>query len=193
MLFFCPFCRLLYFCGGVFEKTHFRVGSGNRGGRSGIFKYCVHGVQNFFHGKVYSVFLLPFLTLDGVVYDWRLHLETTEIFLAVFIVFSALMSLLFVKDFLPAGKVNSFVISLLGLTSFLIIGIGAKNMFQFFIGWDLSVLFAYLLLMLFHEKQAVRRSGVNFLIWHTLSDIPLFCAFYMLAGKTGGFSLLLFR
>ena len=85
--------------------------------------------KNFFHGQVYSVFLLPFLTWNGVVYDWRLHLETTEIFLAVFIVFSALMSLLYAKDFLPAEKMNGFVVSLLGLTSFLIIGIGAKNMF----------------------------------------------------------------
>ncbi len=143
--------------------------------------------KNFFHGQMYSVFLLPFLTLNGVVYDWRLHLDTTEIFLAVFIIFSALMCLLFAKDFLPAEKMNRFVISLLGLVSFLIIGVGAKNMFQFFIGWDLSVLFAYLLLMLFHEKQVVRQSGVNFLIWHTLSNIPLFCAFYMLADRTDGF------
>ncbi len=143
--------------------------------------------KNFVHGQVYSVLLLPFLTLDGKTYDWRVHLETTEIFLVVFIVFSALMCLLFAKDFLQPEKMNSFVVFLLGLTSFLIIVIGAKNMFQFFVGWDLSVLFAYLLLMLFHEKQAVRRSGVNFLIWHTLSDVPLFCAFYMLAGKTDGF------
>ena len=143
--------------------------------------------NNVFSGQVYSLFLMPFINLNDIAYAWRLHLETTEIFLAVFIVFCALMSLLFVKDFLPIQKMNSFVVFLLGLVSFLIVGIGAKNMFQFFVGWDLSVLFAYLLLMLFHEKQAVRQSGVNFLIWHTLSDIPLFFVFFLLAQKTGDF------
>ncbi len=143
--------------------------------------------NNVFGGQVYSLFLWPFLSLNGIDYDWRLHFETTEIFLVVFIVFCALMSLLFVKDFLAREKMNSFVVFLLGLVSFLIVGIGAKNMFQFFVGWDLSALFAYLLLMLFHEKQAVRQSGVNFLIWHTLSDVPLFCVFFLLAQKTGSF------
>lgn len=152
-----------------------------------FFKIVSLAFRNFFHGKVYSVLLLPFLRLDGIDYSWRLHLETTEIFLAVFIVFSALMSLLFVKDFLPPARMNRFVVFLLGLISFLMIGIGAKNMFQFFAGWDMSVMLAYLLLMLFHEKQAVRQSGINFLIWHTLTDIPLFCAFYMLVDKTGSF------
>ncbi len=152
-----------------------------------FFKIVSMAFKNFFHGRVYSVFLFPFLNLGEFHYDWRLHLETTEIFLVVFIVFSALMSLLFVRDFLPAGRMNRFVVFLLGLLFCLMIGIGAKNMFQFFAGWDLSVMAAYMLLMLFHEKQAVRQSGVNFLIWHTLTDVPLFCAFYMLVEKTGTF------
>ena len=152
-----------------------------------FFKIVSMAFKNFFHGRVYSVFLFPFLNLGEFHYDWRLHLETTEIFLVVFIVFSALMSLLFVRDFLPAGRMNRFVVFLLGLLFFLMIGIGAKNMFQFFAGWDISVLSAYMLMMLFHEKQAVRQSGINFLIWHTLTDVPLFCAFYMLAEKTGTF------
>lgn len=183
-----PFFAACYvFAAAFLKKRTFAWEIGTAAAGLAFLNIVSMAFKNFFHGQVYSVFLLPFLTWNGVVYDWRLHLETTEIFLAVFIVFSALMSLLYAKDFLPAEKMNGFVVSLLGLTSFLIIGIGAKNMFQFFIGWDLSVLFAYLLLMLFHEKQAVRQSGVNFLIWHTLSDIPLFCAFYMLADKTGSF------
>ena len=152
-----------------------------------FFKIVSMAFKNFFRGRVYKAGLFPFLNLGEFQYDWRLHLETTEIFLVVFIVFSALMSLLFVRDFLAAGRMNRFVIFLLSLLFFLMTGIGAKNMFQFFAGWDLSVMAAYMLMMLFHEKQAVRRSGVNFLIWHTLTDVPLFCAFYMLAAKTGTF------
>lgn len=148
--------------------------------------------KNHFQGKTYSVSILPFLTLDGKVYDWRLHLETAEIFLVVFIVFSALICLIYSKSFLPAEKMNRFVVFLLGLTSCLIIGVGAKNMFQFFAGWDLSALFSYMLLMLFHEQQAVRRSGVNFLIWHTLCDVPLLCACFMLASRTGDLSVAAF-
>ena len=152
-----------------------------------FFKIVTMAFRSFFRGKVFSVFLLPFLKLNNVEYGWRLHLGTTEIFLVVFIVFSALMSLLFVRDFLASSRMNRFVIFLLGLTSFSMICVGAKNVFQFFAGWDMSIMLAYLLLMLFHEKQAVRQSGINFLIWHTLTDIPLFFAFYMLIEKTGTF------
>ena len=152
-----------------------------------FFKIVSMAFKNFFLGRVFSVFLFPFLNLGDFRYDWRLHLETTEIFLVVFIVFSALMSLLFVRNFLPAGRMNRFVVFLMSLLFSLMICIGAKNMFQFFAGWDMAVMTAYLLLMLFHEKQAVRQSGINFLIWHTLTDVPLFCAFYMLVEKTGTF------
>ena len=143
--------------------------------------------NSFFQGKVYNAVLMPFLKIGEIGYEWCIRLETAEIFLVVFIVFSALMSLLFVKDLLVQVKMNRYVVFLLGLVSCLIVAIGARNVFQFFAGWDFSVIFAYLLLMLFHEKQAVRRSGINFLVWHLLTDIPLFFAFYLLSQKTGSF------
>ena len=152
-----------------------------------FFKIVSMAFKNYFHGRVYRAFLLPFLKIGEHEYSWQLQLSKTEIFLVVFIVFSALMSLLFVKDFLPKGRMNRFIVSLLALTSFLMLCIGSQNMFQFFAGWEVSVMLSYLLLMLFHEKQVVRQSGINFLIWHTLTDVPLFCAFYMLAEKTGTF------
>ena len=71
-----------------------------------FFKIVSMAFRNFFRGKVYNVFLLPFLQLGDVHYAWRLHFERTEIFLVVFIVFSALMSLLFVRDFLPAARLR---------------------------------------------------------------------------------------
>ena len=185
---FLPLVAAVYIWGAAFFKKRtfaWEIGTAVIG--IAFFKIVSMVFKSFFHGRVYSVFLLPFLNLDNISYSWRLHLEATEIFLVVFIVFSALMSLLFVRNFLPANRMNRFVVFLLGLLFFLMIGIGAKNMFQFFAGWDIAILAAYLLLMLFHEKQAVRQSGINFLIWHTLTDVPLFCAFYMLSEKTGTF------
>ncbi|MBR1778454.1 MAG: hypothetical protein IJ752_07745 [Alphaproteobacteria bacterium] len=175
------------FISAFLKKRTFAWEIGTAAVGTAFFKIVSMAFRNFFHGKVYSAFLMPFLTVEGVEYGWRLYLGTTEIFLVVFIVFSTLMSLLFVRDFLDPSRMNRFVVFLLGLTSSLMICIGAKNIFQFFAGWDMSVMLAYLLLMLFHEKQAVRQSGINFLIWHTLTDIPLFCAFYMLVEKTGTF------
>lgn len=152
-----------------------------------FFKTASMAFKNFFHGKVYSAFLMPFLTIDGISYSWRLHLERTEVFLVVFIVFAALASLVFSRRYVPAEKQDSFVVFLLSLTSCAVLCIGSKNMFQFFAGWELCVLLSYLMLMLFHKKQIVRRSGVRFMIWHMLTDIPLFCAFFMMAQKTGTF------
>ncbi|MBO4521114.1 MAG: hypothetical protein J5787_07910 [Alphaproteobacteria bacterium] len=185
---FLPLVAAIYIFGAAFfKKRTFAWEVGTAAIAVAFFKIVTMAFKSFFHGRVYSVFLLPFLKLDNVEYGWRLHLEATEIFLVVFIVFSALMSLLFVRNFLPKPRMNRFVVFLLLLLFFLMIGIGAKSVFQFFVGWDLAVLSAYLLLMLFHEKQAVRQSGINFLIWHTLTDVPLFCAFYMLTEKTGTF------
>lgn len=152
-----------------------------------FFKTASMAFKNFFHGKVYSAFLMPFLSVDGISYSWRLHLERTEVFLAVFIVFAALASLVFSRDYMPAGKRDKFVVFLLSLTSCAVLCIGSKNMFQFFAGWELCVLLSYLMLMLFHKKQVVRRSGISFMIWHMLTDIPLFCAFFMMSVKTGTF------
>lgn len=152
-----------------------------------FFKTASMAFKNFFHGKVYSAFLMPFMNIDGVSYSWRLHLERTEVFLAVFIVFAALASLAFSREYMPADRRNKFVVFLLSLTSCAVLCIGSKNMFQFFAGWELCVLLSYLMLMLFHKKQIVRRSGVSFMIWHMLTDIPLFCAFFMMSTKTGTF------
>ena len=186
------FAACYIFAAAFLKKRTFAWEIGTASVGVSFLKIVSMAFRNHFHGKTYSVSILPFLTLDGKVYDWRLYLETAEIFLAVFIVFSALMCLIYSKNFLPAEKMNRFVVFLLGLTSCLIIGVGAKNMFQFFAGWDLSALFSYMLLMLFHEQQAVRRSGVSFLIWHTLCDVPLLCACFMLANRTGDLSVAAF-
>ncbi len=186
------FAACYIFAAAFLKKRTFAWEIGTASVGVSFLKIVSMAFRNHFHGKTYSVSILPFLTLDGKVYDWRLHLETAEIFLVVFIVFSALMCLIYSKNFLPAEKMNRFVVFLLGLTSCLIIGVGAKNMFQFFAGWDLSALFSYMLLMLFHEQQAVRRSGVSFLIWHTLCDVPLLCACFMLANRTGDLSVAAF-
>ncbi len=185
---FLPLIAALFvFAAALLKKKSFAWEIGTAAVALAFFKIVSMAFRNFFRGKVYNAFLLPFLRLGEVEYTWRLHLERTEIFLVVFIVFSALMSLLFVRDFLPTPRMNRFVVFLLALVSFLMIGVGGDNLFQFFTGWDISVMLAYMLLMLFHEKQAVRQSGINFLIWHMLTDVPLFCAFYMLVEKTGTF------
>lgn len=185
---FFPLFIALCILGAAFlKKRTFAWELGTLAVAASFFKIVSMAFKNVFRGKIYDVFLLPFLRLGETEYAWRLRFERTEIFLVVFILFSALMSLLFVRDFLPPQRMNRFVIFLLGLVSFLIVGIGANNLFQFFVGWDMSVMLAYMLLMLFHEKQAVRQSGINFLIWHMLTDVPLFCAFYMMVEKTGTF------
>ena len=181
------FAALFVFVAALLKKKSFAWKIGTAAVALAFFKIVSMAFRNFFRGKVYNALLWPFLRLGDIEYAWRLHLERTEIFLVVFIVFSALMSLLFVRDFLQTARMNRFVVFLLAMVSFLMIGVGGDNLFQFFTGWDISVMLAYMLLMLFHEKQAVRQSGINFSIWHMLTDVPLFCAFYMLVEKTGTF------
>ncbi len=150
-------------------------------------KTAAMSVKSVFRAKVYSSFVAPFLTWEGVPYAWRLHFDRAELFLAAFIVFSAFLCLMFSKNYLPAEKTGRFAANVAGLVVSALIGLGAKNMFQFVIGWDMSALFAYLLLNTFHDKQSLRRSGVRFLITHKATDIPLFAAFFMLWEKTGMF------
>lgn len=150
-------------------------------------KTAAMSVKSVFRAKVYSSFVAPFLTWEGVSYAWRLHFDRAELFLGAFIVFSAFLCLLFAKKYLPAEKSGRFAANVAGLVVAALVGLGAKNMFQFVIGWDLSALFAYMLLNTFHDKQSLRRSGVRFLITHKATDIPLFAAFFMLWEKTGMF------
>lgn len=143
--------------------------------------------KTFFKAKVFSSFVMPFLSWDGVPYAWRLHFDRAELFLAVFIVAAALLCLVFSRRYIPDALQNRFVCFMLMLTFSALLCLGAKNMFQFFAGWDMAVLFSYLLLVLFHEKLAVRRSGIRFLIGHMLTDLPLLFLFFALWRKTGLF------
>ena len=144
-------------------------------------------LKNVFQCKVYARKMLPFLTLNGVEYEWGFSFTRTELVLTSFILFTALLSLVFAKSYLQPEKINRFTMFLCALAFCVLTCIGSDNFFQFFAGWELSVLFAYLLLLLFFERQSVRRAGNRFFVCHVLSDIPLFCAFYMLMSQTGSF------
>ncbi len=150
-------------------------------------KIAAMSAKSFFKAKVYSSFVAPFLTWGDVPYAWRLHFDRAELFLAVFVVFSAFLCLSAAKNYLPEEKTARFSAKTAGLVASFLIATGANDMFQFIIGWDLSVLFAYMLLTTFHDKQSVRRAGVRFFIAHKVTDIPLFAAFFMLWEKTGTF------
>lgn len=155
---------------------------------SGAFaRVGVMSLKNVFQGKIYARKILPFLTLNGVEYEWGFSFTRTELVLASFVLFTALLSLVFTKSYLQPEKINRFTMFLCALAFCVLTCVGSDNFFQFFAGWELSVLFAYLLLLLFFERQSVRRAGNRFFVSHVLSDIPLFCAFYMLMSKTGGF------
>lgn len=150
-------------------------------------KMSFMAAKSFFHAKVYSAFLMPFLTWNGMPYAWRLHFDRAELFLSLFITATAFLCLLFARNTISEKKINEFTGCMLALTFSVLFCLGAKNMFQFFVGWDLSALFSYLLLTTNHEKQSIRRSGVRFLIGHKLTDIPLFFIFMTLYSKTGFF------
>ncbi len=144
-------------------------------------------LKNVFQGKVYARKIMPFLTLNGVEYEWGFSFTRTELVLASFVLFVALLSLVFAKSYLQPEKINRYTMFLCALAFCVLTCIGSDNFFQFFAGWELSVLFAYLLLLLFFERQSVRQAGNRFFVCHVLSDIPLFCAFYILMSKTGSF------
>lgn len=157
----------------------------------GLFFACVKlaamSVKSVFRSKVYSSFVAPFMTWDGISYAWRLHFGQAELFLAAFMVFSAFLSLFYAKNYVPSEKLGRFSANVSGLVVSALACLGAKNMFQFVIGWDLSALFAYMLMNTFHDKQSLRRSSVRFFIAHKVTDLPLFYAFFMLWEKTGMF------
>lgn len=184
-----PLIAALYvFSAAFLKKRTFAWEIGTAAIAAAFLNIVTMAFNNYFTRAMYEATLLPFLTtLKGDAYDWRLKLDTTEIFLTVFVFFCALMSMLFVKDYLPQSKMNRFVVFLLGLVSCFVVAVGADNMFQFFAGWEMSVVFAYLSVMLFHEQQTVRLAGVNFLIWQTVGDVALFCACFMVVGRTGDF------
>lgn len=184
-----PLIAALYvFSAAFLKKRTFAWEIGTAAVAAAFLNIVTMAFNNYFARTMYEATLSPFLTtIKGDAYDWRLKLDTTEIFLTVFVFFCALMSMLFVKDRLPQSKTNRFVVFLLGLVSCFVVAVGADNMFQFFAGWEMSAVFAYLSVMLFHEQQTVRLAGVNFLIWHALGDVALFCACFMVAGRTGGF------
>lgn len=144
-------------------------------------------LRNVFQGKIYTRKILPFLTLNGVEYEWGFSFTRAELVLTSFILFIALLSLVFAKSYLQPEKINRFTMFLCALAFCVLTCIGSDNFFQFFAGWELSVLFAYLLLLLFFERQSVRQAGNRFFVCHVLSDIPLFYAFYILMSKTGCF------
>lgn len=143
--------------------------------------------KNRFSGRTFSVSLGHYATFGGQDYHWRFSFTRSEIVLIAFMIFVALLNVLFARFYVVKEKRTRYFASVCALSFLMILTVGSVNLFQFFAGWEGTVLISYLVMLSFHEKQSIRRAANRFFVANMAGDMALLAALFMFETKTGSF------
>lgn len=145
--------------------------------------------KNRLAGRTFSISLGHYATFGGQDYQWRFSFTRSEIVMIAFMIFVALLNVLFARFYVAEEKRPRYFAAVCAMSFLMILTVGSVNLFQFFAGWEGTVLMSYLVMLSFHEKQSIRRAANRFFVANVAGDMALLAALFMFETQTGNFAI----